>query len=548
MISDCELDRTLAMVRDSGVAAELEALLRANTGGAPRALSVELLFAACILVNGRGYSSATFVDIHRLLTRDIVASRQFRLGVAWKSGTGVRKLAIHQVRYLFKRIRKSLDYSPHTGRVWGAGKERAIGRALTQDERIEREDEFVALMARLVTSSTRGVEPTSRVAIDATGMASPARRRKQVKANEGDDYRLETSIFVRFRTKASDQDARSGYQTATQDKGDSSKVSGYQLLTASTVYDRGSCEQKLKLINAMYLVPANAVLAGPTLRMIDDLTSRQEVTDVLVDRGFSNSTSEHWADRLLERNIDQVFDLMQKQRGKYLDLATGAILIDGWPCVPWTPEHLHNIPAPPHFALAKPGPNATADEIREYDKNLAALLKFKALQAELSLYALRPNGRRKANGSRHFFTNSYQKHRATAAQRRTAICTKSTITITANIRPNLRQQHRWGSDAWIRAFTQRSAVESGYGNIKSQYGENIKRGWIRVVGLTATGLMLAFAVMHYNLRMLRKWAALNAKTQEHPHLEAEPEIFGYEPVTADVAEALAVAARPPTAA
>lgn len=52
--------------------------------------------------------------------------------------------------------------------------------------------------------------------------------------------------------------------------------------------------------------------------------------------------------------------------------------------------------------------------------------------------------------------------------------------------------------------------------------------------------------MHYNLRMLRKWAAHNAKTQEHAHLEAEPEVFGYEPVTAEVAETLAAAPRPPT--
>jgi hypothetical protein len=54
-----------------------------------------------------------------------------------------------------------------------------------------------------------------------------------------------------------------------------------------------------------------------------------------------------------------------------------------------------------------------------------------------------------------------------------------------------------------------------------------------VVGLTATGLMVAFAVMHYNLRILRKWAEDNGRTGDDELLALDPVIFGYETVRLD---------------
>lgn len=533
MISDNELNRALTMVRRSGVAAELEAQLRANTGGAPRILPVELLFAACILVNGRDYTTADLVSVHKLLTQDLVVSTQIRLGLARKVGTEVRKLKIHQVRYLFKRIRKMLDYSPHTGRVWGAGKQSNQGRPLTQDERLDREQDFLAYLGRLLEASSSPVRTTDSQAIDATSMLSPARARQHRKALEGEDYRLDDSNFALSKPKSHDQDARHGYHTATQEKGGSSIFFGFQLLTSCAVYERGTAESSLKLIQGMSLIPANATVAAPTLRMIDEMQSRQEVATILVDRGFSIGTAENWANRVLERGVDQVFDLTGKQRGARLDHATGALMIDGWPCVPWTPKHLHSIPRPPVFTAKKPGPGADKDKVRQYLKDLGAIAEFNALQAELEPYALASNGRRKPSGSRRFHTTGYQRERATAAQRRSKVFQKSTITIEATVLPHLRQEYRWGSPSWIAAYTQRGAVEGGYGNLKTLAGEGLKRGWIRLVGLTATGLMVAFAVMHYNLRILRKWAADNGRTGDDELLALDPVIFGYETVRLD---------------
>ncbi|KRD43891.1 hypothetical protein ASE38_06785 [Cellulomonas sp. Root930] len=537
MISDTRLERVLTVVRRSGVAEELERTLRAKPGGAPRRLSVELLFAACVLVHGAGYRSATLVQVHELLTKHLTVSTQLRLGTAWRHGTAVHKLQIHQVRYLFKAVRKVLDYSPHSGAD--------DGERLTQEQRVEREAVFVGYLARMIHASSDAAGISDVVAIDATSMPSWSRGARQARSQKGEDYRLDNSTFVAAPTSAHDPDGRWGYQTATHDKGDADRFFGYSMLTASTTFDKGSAQQPLKLITAMTLIPANAPVAAPTLRMIDDLASRQRLREVIVDRGFSMGLSEHWADPLLARGIDQNFDLADKQRGSFLDRHTGALMIDGWPCAPWTPKHLHKIARPPRFALKTPGPRAKADRRIQYQRDLAALETFRAAQAELAQYALVPNGRRKPNGTRHYFAPTHARHTATPAQRKTKVYQQATITLTAKVMPHLRQHFRWGSPQWIAEWNRRNSVESGYGNLKTLDGEGLKRGWIRVVGLTAVGLMSTFAIVHYNLRMLRKWARTTGYTGDDIVLRPSPEILGYERI--ELPEHLA-AVEPPIAA
>ncbi|MBO3095552.1 hypothetical protein [Cellulomonas dongxiuzhuiae] len=256
------------------------------------------------------------------------------------------------------------------------------------------------------------------IAIDASSLPSWSRGARQVRATKGEDYRLDDSTFVLNPTQAWDPDARWGYQTATHNKYDAKRFFGYQMLTVSTSFAKGSPEQPLKLITAMKLVPGNASVAGPALRMIDSLMARQPVSEVIVDRGFSMATHDHWADPVLQRGLDQVFDLAEVQRGPVLDHQTGVMMIDGWPCAPWTPRHLHKIARPPRFALKKPGPNANPKHTAEYETNLAALRVFQAAQAELEQYALVPNGRRKTNGTRHFFAPTHGRDTATAASAR----------------------------------------------------------------------------------------------------------------------------------
>lgn len=259
MISNSKLERVLTIVRRSGVAEDLEETLRAKPGGAPRKLTVELLFAACVLVHGPGYRSATLVQVHELLTKDLNVSTQLRLGTAWREGNTIRRIQIHQVRYLFKAVRRALDYSPHTATD--------NGNKLTQEQRIERETAFLAALARMIQASSEAAGLTDVVAIDATSMPSWSRGARQAPSQRGEDYRLDDSTFVRSPTVAHDPDGRWGYQTATHDKGDADRFFGYSMLTASTTFAKGSASKPLKLITAMTLIPANTPPTSPTLRI-----------------------------------------------------------------------------------------------------------------------------------------------------------------------------------------------------------------------------------------------------------------------------------------
>jgi hypothetical protein len=79
----------------------------------------------------------------------------------------------------------------------------------------------------------------------------------------------------------------------------------------------------------------------------------------------------------------------------------------------------------------------------------------------------------------------------------------------AYVGAKLRQHERWGSDKWIEKYSCRTFIEGFFGTFQSRDGEGARRGWIRVVGITAIAVMTALAMVHDNLRIVRKWAQKN---------------------------------------
>lgn len=84
------------------------------------------------------------------------------------------------------------------------------------------------------------------------------------------------------------------------------------------------------------------------------------------------------------------------------------------------------------------------------------------------------------------------------------------LVLPASVATKLRQEHRWGSDAWITDYSRRTAIDSVFGNMKARDGEGVQRGWIRLVGLVPTAIMTAFAIVHVKLRIARKWSSAPA--------------------------------------
>lgn len=519
MIRQGEFNRAREVVRRSGLAVDLEEKLRAGQGGAPRRLDTEVLLAACIVVFGTGQRTATLVQVHKVLTRRLVVSHQVRIGTRWKAGNEWRVITIRQVRYLFNRICELLDYSPHT-------------TTLTAEERCQREDETFHWLATLIRAAIPpGIPHATELAVDATSIRTSARPCGGLPSAEGDDdYRGDTSAFARQRGGSWDGDGRHGHQTQTAENA-SKSFFGHTGIAGVGLRPRGSAFATLKLVEVFLVTPNGYNVPKPTLRMLDEyLDSGHHVDKVVVDRGFSYWEAPGWAKELLERDIDQTLDMHENDRGPRLDAATGALLIDGWPYLPWTPKHLHKIPVPPRYKVSEPKRGPKSKKWAKYLANAAALAEFRRAQAELAQYALMPNGRRRRNGSRQFKVPQFRRDLATVRHRRSKVFRQPTLVLPASIGTKLRQEYRWGSDEWIADYTRRTAIESIFGNLKARDGEGLQRGWIRVVGLAPTALMTALAIVHYNLRTVRKWAKRTGFVSDDILLQRDMPIAGYEEV------------------
>ena len=523
MTSENEFNRAREVLRRSGFAARLEERLRQGVGGAPRRLSAEVLLAACITVNGDDHKSANLVQVHRVLTEDLVVSAQYRAGTRWKIGSRSQHLTVRQTRYLFRRICTLLDYSPHTT------------PGLTSEERDAREDELFALLTATIRAAIPdGIGLAAAMAIDGSSAPTASRPGSRAPSAEGEsDYRGDNSAFARQSTGALDPDARWAHETKTHEKG-TDQTFGHSLIAGVGVYDPKSPFRTLHLVQAMTITPNGYNNPAPTLRMLDAyISDERPLTDLLSDRGFSNWDEKTWANELLRRDIDQVIDINEKDRGARLDPESGALLIDGWPYLPWVPERLRQIPRPTRLKLVKPKEGAKPKKLLTYAKLSAELVAFRTAQAELAKYAFIANTSRSKDGSRQFKVPTYQRERATAAQRKKKVFWQPTIVLGAKVGAKLRQHERWGSDKWIEKYSCRTFIEGFFGAFQSRDGEAVRRGWIRVVGITATALMTALAMVQYNLRIVRKWARKNNFQSDDILLQRDPRIEGYEVVPID---------------
>ena len=153
MIRRSELDLTLEYVRRTGVHTDIENTLRANPGGRPRALPVDVLLAA-MLLTAKHSRNLKLVSVHKTLTHDL--ARNVRKDLA------VEHLTIRQVRYLFSAIAGAYDHSKARRPDLGAG------------ARAARKDALQDILDKLTSSASAHLPSNGRYAIDGTAIDAPA--------------------------------------------------------------------------------------------------------------------------------------------------------------------------------------------------------------------------------------------------------------------------------------------------------------------------------------------------------------------------------------
>lgn len=397
-----------------------------------------------------------------------------------------------------------------------------------------------------------------------------------------------------------DRDARTGYQTKTYSNG-SDRVHGFHILTTTSVVPvDADPDLRPRLIESVVLCPANANAAIPGLAAIDILRARGNiVNEVIADREFSMKRPESWVQPLAARGIKQVIDLHPLHHG--VKDFNGIAMIDGTPhCLAALnfDDRLIKIERPQHLKVAPLEADATPDKVQAHEQNTKALAQYRELIAERRVGQFRrvagPDadgnerwecpaqaGRVKCSNCPASEVESKKKipvvlrpHRvpplpprpvnpgpaATVEQRaqyrqdveaykeqedQLRCCRQRTVTIPANVTPALRQEHPWGSDAWIDSYCRRPQIEGTYGNLKSPKVIGLRRGLFFVVGLVKTSIMVACAVFAMNYTVLRTWAARTGDTS-HPLMLPDAPQYGFEELDAEGNPDLATA--PPPAA
>jgi hypothetical protein len=541
VIRRCEFDRALALVHRSGVHTQLEAILRPDgRGGRPRRLGVDVFLAGLICTVGTKKTLA-LTNVHELLTRDLARSYQTALRIR----EGFQAVTIRQVRYLLEAIEKKLAFT----------EDRAP--ALTAVDRAERQEALQNIYDRLLAATMAEHLPTTGAyALDDSGIDSAARGKRRrptaatdPAASENDGEVTDTDIAeIAEETGTSfDPDARWGYRTRTYDNR-TNKLFGYKLVSLTRLAPVGSKTDLPMLVERIAFIPANASPVGPALDAIDRLRAEgKAVTEIADDRGFSYALAENWAYKLRDRGIEQVLDLHHNDRGvRDFD---GVKMIDGTPHCPATPEHLEVIIRPAQLSVPVLKANATAVERAEHTEKQKALDEFQALIAERETWAFRRvEGPDQTGKERYECPAQAGKRRCEhcpisqflpagtptvenppAAGTAPAACSQRTITVPGDVTPKIRQRLYWGGPKWIAAYNRRSRVEAGFGNIKSSKNEDVRRGWIHVVGLVKTGLMVVVAQAAANLRCLRTWAERTGDRTDRLSW-ADPEDHGFEEI------------------
>lgn len=504
MISTAAFNLLRDFVRRSGVAAEIEELLRPTDSGRPRTLSVETLLTAIIATQGRG-TALHLTKVHETLTKELPVSLRRELGITGPGGD----LTVRQVRYLFSAI-AAVMAAPHG--AYGPVRDASDDRAQEWIDRL------------LEATFPVGGERTGSFAVDGSAIDSPSRPGR-------------------------DRDARWGHRTKTH-QNRFRKVYGYQLVALTEVPaipgdDGGSLPM---LTSRISLVPANGDQIAPTLDALVRLRScGVPVKEVLSDRGFSFSVPEKWAYPLRALGIDQVLDVHPADHGaKDYD---GLLMIDGWPHCPAMPGHLRTIRKPNVLTVSPLPRDATAKDIAKQQRRIARIEAFKEAIADREKWAFSRFSTAPADpktgkkGSERYQcpaqAGKVQCARCPLSQllpdapvvenpppAATAprACRQTTVSIPMTVTPKLRQKERWGSPEWVASYRRRSRIEAIFGILKTAGSGNLRRGHIQVRGRVKITLMLTALILSANITAVRRWASETNHVKDELAARPLPEV------------------------
>jgi hypothetical protein len=469
-VRDRDVREAVAWVDRSGIAPDIEALLRPTRRGRPRQLTVRALLVGLKLAV-ESSKTACLNEVHTVLTEGIAQHHRHELGTEDRRTGAV--VTLPQVRRLFSSVTTRLDPSAHTQNDLSV-EERDIRAAALQD-----------LLDRMLDATMpAGLQHGGAYAVDGTGTWSWARGKKRGESTADPD-----AAWGRKTSKAGKDEAYFGYEL-------------HAIVRTSNLNQPG--EKTPCLAERIVVAAASTNCVTVVLPALQGLRADgHRIREVIADRGYTYKVN--WTQELYALGIDPVLDLHATQYGPRGSHA-GARIVTGVPHCPAMPPSFDTIKRPERLAESPAlevfitditrreqwafrraaGPDITGKERYECPAQAGKLrcpLQPKSMTLPLALPKV-----------------------MSPPEDPPACCEQRTITVPGDIDAKSRQRHYWGSREWISSFSRRSRVEGWFGNLKNDSTEALNRGSFRVMGLCKTSIMLGIYAATTNLRLLRRWA------------------------------------------
>ncbi len=460
-----------AIVDAAGVSAEVESAM--PTGGRPRQLPVRTLLVgiAAAVADDR---PAHLVRVHAALT-SLAMGDQVRLGVVVDGPRGRHTLTYRQVERTFASMMATMD-PPDA--------DDAAGQRAT--------DRLAAFADALVEASVppAHTHASTSVAVDWTDHETWARPTAATAA-------------------AADPDASWGHRSVNTPGTKGELFFGYYAQAVTMVADEDGAPVA-ELVRRICVHPP-AVDPVPTManvlaRMVG---SGLAVGDVLADSGYAHRVAEHWAAPLRRLGVRLVQDLHPGDRGPKGTFA-GAIAANGnlWcPAIP--PTLLDMVP------LAR---GASAAEVAAHDARFAEASHYKL--GRISADDADGYHRVACPAAAGKLRCSLKADSMVLGLERPEIldppahpptcCAQGSITVGPDVNAKTRQKHDYPSPAFRRSYRRRTAVERSFSTWKDPASTDVRRGWCRLMGRVKNLVMLTFAAVVANLRVLAAFEARQA--------------------------------------
>lgn len=460
--------RLEALLVRSGVTSRIEALM--PLGGRPRQLSVHALLLGMLLSQADG-RPAHLTRVHSALV-ELPQSERIRLGieVQWKSGMHV--LTYRQVERTFGLVVEVLTKDVPDGAPLELLS--AVLEALLE----------ASIPARFAAASASLAVDWS----DHETFSCPP----PVKGGD-----------------CADAEASWGRRKSSQPGQKDELFFGYELQAATMVNEEGDVRVP-ELVRRILLTSCHVDPPAAFVRVLARMVAEEiALGDVLADSGYAHRVPEHWALPLRALGAAIVTDHHPHDRGPRGTFG-GAVISNGNLYCPSTPAALMNL-----GPLAR---GASADDVAAHDAMTAELARYKLGRISADdpdgfhrVVCPAVAGKVRCPVRPDSMALSHISPEVRPPEVTQRCCAQATMTVPVEVSAKTAQKHDYPSKAHRHSYGRRTAVERTFSTAKDRASNDMRRGWCRVMGVSAISLFAATLFVVRNERILDAFSAKAAE-------------------------------------